>query len=278
MSIELIESHLSFGGEQRKYKHQSDVLKSEVTFSLFLPPILEGKQVPLVWWLSGLTCTDDNFTHKSGFQQWAEKYQVAVIAPDTSPRGGAANDEGYDLGQGAGFYVNATEEPWASHYKMYDYITKELTDVVHGLVPNFSGEESIMGHSMGGHGAIVIGLRNQDRFKAISAFSPILTPSVVPWGVKALTAYLGSDKEAWKAYDSTALIGSVGNVQPLLITQGLADNFYPEQLPEGPFLEVAKKHGDKVQYEQKEGYDHSYYFIATFLEQHFAFHVKHLKG
>jgi S-formylglutathione hydrolase len=276
MSIEQLEQHVSFGGQQFKYKHQSDVLKSEVTFSLFLPSNKDGKKIPLIWWLSGLTCTDDNFTHKSGFQQWAEKYQVAVIAPDTSPRGDAANDESYDLGQGAGFYVNATEEPWTPHYKMYDYITKELTDVVHGLVPNFSGEESIMGHSMGGHGAIVIGLRNQDRFKAISAFSPILTPSVVPWGVKAFTAYLGLDEEVWKAYDSTALIGSAENVPPLLITQGLADNFYPEQLPEGPFLEAANKHGDKVQYEQKEGYDHSYYFIATFLEEHFAFHGKHL--
>lgn len=272
MALEQLEQHVSFGGQQFKYKHQSDVLKSEMTFSLFLPSNKDGKKISLTWWLSGLTCTDDNFTHKSGFQQWAEKHQVAVIAPDTSPRGDAANDEGYDLGQGAGFYVNATEEPWASHYKMYDYITKELTDLAHGLVPNFSGEESIMGHSMGGHGAIIIGLRNQDRFKAISAFSPILTPSEVPWGVKALTAYLGSDKEAWKAYDSTALIGTVANVQPLLITQGLADNFYPGQLAEGQFLEAAKKHGDKVQYEQKEGYDHSYYFIATFLEQHFAFH------
>ena len=276
MSVEKLAQHRAYGGEQFKYKHQSDVLKSEVTFSLFLPSNKEGKQIPLLWWLSGLTCTDDNFTHKSGFQQWAEKHQVAVIAPDTSPRGDAANDAGYDLGQGAGFYVNATEEPWASHYNMYDYMTEELTKVVYDLVPNFSGKESIMGHSMGGHGAIVIGLRNQERFKSISAFSPILTPSEVPWGVKALTAYLGSDKEKWKAYDSTALIGAVEFAQPLLIMQGLADSFYPEQLPEGSFLEAAKKHGEQVTYIQKEGYDHSYYFIASFLEEHFEFHMKHL--
>ena len=276
MNIEKLEQHTSFGGQQFKYKHQSDVLKSDVTFSLFLPSNKEGKKIPLIWWLSGLTCTDDNFTHKSGFQQWAQKYQMAVIAPDTSPRGDAPNDEGYDLGQGAGFYVNATVDPWASHYKMYDYVTKELTEIAHTLVPNFSGKESIMGHSMGGHGAIVMGLRNLERFKSISAFSPILTPSKIPWGVKALTTYLGADQATWELYDSTVLIGAATDIQPLLITQGLADNFYPEQLQESFFLEAAKKHGDKVIYEQKEGYDHSYYFIATFMAEHFAFHNKQL--
>jgi len=278
MAIEQLEQHVSFGGQQFKYKHQSEVLKSDVTFSLFLPSNKEGKKVPLIWWLSGLSCTDDNFTHKSGFQQWAEKYQVAVVVPDTSPRGDTPNDEAYDLGHGAGFYVNATEEPWRSCYQMYDYITIELAKVVHELVPHFSGDESIMGHSMGGHGALVIGLRNQDRFKVISAFSPILTPSAVPWGQKAFTAYLGEGKEAWKAYDSTALIETVNDVQPILITQGLADNFYPGQLSEGSFLEVAAKHKDKVIYQQKEGYDHSYYFIASFMEEHFEFHASHLKG
>jgi len=278
MAIEQLEQHASFGGQQFKYKHQSELLKSDVTFSLFLPSNEEGKQIPLIWWLSGLTCTDDNFTHKSGVQQWAEKYQVAVIAPDTSPRGEAPDDEAYDLGQGAGFYVNATEDPWKSHYQMYDYITLELTKIVHELVPNFSGIESIMGHSMGGHGALVIGLRNQDRFKAISAFSPILTPSAVPWGQKALTAYLGEDQGMWKAYDSTALIETMDDVQPILITQGLADNFYPSQLLEGPFLEASAKHRGKVTYVQKEGYDHSYYFIASFMEEHFEFHASYLKG
>ena len=277
MKIKQLEQHMSFGGQQFKYQHQSEVLKSEMTFSLFLPSNPTDKALPLIWWLSGLTCTDDNFTHKSGFQQWAEKYQVAVVAPDTSPRGEAFDDESYDLGHGASFYVNATEAPWQSHYHMYDYITTELTEVVHELIPCFYGRESIMGHSMGGHGALVIGLRHQDRFKAISAFSPILTPSQVPWGVKAFTAYLGADQAAWKAYDATALVGSAETVRPLLITQGLADHFYPEQLHEGAFLEAAKKHGDQVVYQQKAGYDHSYYFIATFLADHFAFHQKYLK-
>ncbi|MCL1989982.1 MAG: S-formylglutathione hydrolase [Defluviitaleaceae bacterium] len=277
MSIEQLEQHVSFGGQQFKYKHQSDVLKSEVTFSLFLPSNPDGKKIPLIWWLSGLTCTDDNFTHKSGFQQWAEQHQVAVIAPDTSPRGDAADGDGYDLGHGAGFYVNATEEPWASHYHMYDYVTKELTGIVHELVPNFSGKESVMGHSMGGHGALVIGLRNQDRFASISAFAPILTPSKVPWGVKILTAYLGSDQETWKAWDSTALVAQ-DEVLPILVTQGTGDSFYPDQLTEQYFLAAAQKHGDQVTYEQQAGYDHSYYFIATFLKQHFDFHMNHLNS
>lgn len=274
--MELLEQHKSFGGQQFKYKHTSKVLKSDVTFSLFLPSNAANKKVPLIWWLSGLTCTDDNFTHKSGFQQWAEKCQVAVIAPDTSPRGDAANDEAYDLGQGAGFYVNATEQPWVSHFQMYDYITIELSNIVHGLIPNFSGQESIMGHSMGGHGAIIIGLRNLDRFKAISAFSPILSPSKVAWGQKALAAYLGVDESAWKSYDATSIIEEANVTQPILIHQGLADNFYPSQLPEQYFLTAAKKHKDNLVYKQVEGYDHSYYFISTFMEEHFAFHAKHL--
>jgi len=276
MAIEQLEFHKAFGGSQYKYKHHSDTLQSDMTFSLFLPAIAEGTQVPLVWFLSGLTCTDDNFTHKSGFQQWAQKYGVAVVAPDTSPRGDAPNDAGYDLGQGAGFYVNATEEPWAKQYRMYDYITKELSALVHGLIPNWNGKESITGHSMGGHGALVIGLRNQERFSAISAFSPILTPSQTPWGKKAFTAYLGEDATQWANYDATTLIGNLDAVPHTLITQGLADNFYPAELDEKAFLAAAAKHGDAVTYEQAEGYDHSYYFIATFMEAHLAFHARHL--
>ena len=277
MTIEKLEEHLSFGGKQFKYKHKSEILSSEVTFSLFLPSNKEQKDIPLVWFLSGLTCTDDNFTHKSGFQQWAEKYNIALVAPDTSPRGDVADDEGYDLGQGAGFYLNATQFPWAKNYKMYDYIMEELTKTVHDLVPNFSGKESIMGHSMGGHGALVLGMRNPKRFKAISAFAPILSPSQTPWGQKVFTAYLGEDESTWAQYDSTCLIAEKDEVQPILIMQGLADGFYPNELSETSFLEAAKKHKAKVNYQQKEGYDHSYYFIATFLEEHFAFHSQYLK-
>ncbi|MCL1949332.1 MAG: S-formylglutathione hydrolase [Turicibacter sp.] len=276
MSVEILEQHLSFGGTQFKYKHHSAILKSDMTFSLFLPENKDGAGIPLVWFLSGLTCTDDNFTHKSGFQHIANKNNVAVIAPDTSPRGEAcANAEAYDLGQGAGFYLNATQSPWDEQFKMYDYITKELTEVVKPLVPNFNGKEAIMGHSMGGHGALVIGMKNPGRFASISAFSPILSPSEVPWGQKAFTAYLGEDKEAWKAWDSTELVKG-DDVPPMLIMQGTGDNFYPGQLPENFFLDASAPHGDKVMYQQKAGYDHSYYFIATFMEDHFNFHMKHL--
>ena len=274
--MEILEKHLSFGGLQLKYKHHSHVLKSDMTFSLFLPQNPEGKKIPLIWWLSGLTCTDDNFTHKSGFQSIAARYNVAVIAPDTSPRGEAcANDSAYDLGQGAGFYLNATQEPWKDQFRMYEYITTELSGLVQTLVLDFSGQESIMGHSMGGHGALVIGMKNPDRFKSISAFSPILTPSEVPWGQKAFTAYLGNDKETWKAWDSTELIKG-DQIPPILIMQGTGDDFYPGQLSETSFLEAAEKNSDKVNYQQKDGYDHSYYFIATFMEEHFAFHMNHL--
>lgn len=275
--MEILEKHLAFGGLQFKYKHHSDVLNSNMTFSLFLPENKDGKDIPLIWWLSGLTCTDDNFTHKSGFQQIANRLNVAVVAPDTSPRGEAcANDAAYDLGQGAGFYLNATEKPWDEQFKMYDYLTVELPAIVQGLVPNFNGKEAIMGHSMGGHGALVLGLKNPDRFASISAFSPILTPSKVPWGQKAFTAYLGADREAWASWDSTELIKK-DNVQPILIMQGTGDDFYPGQLPEQYFLQAAAKHGDQVVYQQKAGYDHSYYFIASFLEEHFNFHMENLK-
>ena len=183
MSLKIIEQHRSFSGEHCKYSHYSEVLQCDMTFSIYLPSNKENKKIPLIWWLSGLTCTDDNFSHKSGFQRWADKYQVAVMIPDTSPRGEhVADDEAYNLGQGAGFYVNATQDPWAKHYKMYTYITEELTAIASSLVPHFSGVESIMGHSMGGHGALVIGMKNAARFKAISAFAPISNPSSIPWG------------------------------------------------------------------------------------------------
>ncbi|AOZ94859.1 S-formylglutathione hydrolase [Paenibacillus crassostreae] len=276
MSLKLIEKHSSFDGLQYKYSHYSEVLQCDLTFSIYLPSNKEKKEIPLIWWLSGLTCTDDNFSQKSGFQRLAEKYQVAVIIPDTSPRGeNVADDDAYDLGQGAGFYLNATQNPWAKNYKMYTYITDELSGIASTLVPNFSGKES-MGHSMGGHGALVIGMKNAARFKAISAFSPILNPSQVPWGIKAFSSYLGEDKANWKEWDASELIKETG-VPPILISQGTADTFYPEQLEETTFLENARKNNQTVNYEKMEGYDHSYFFISTFLEDHFAFHVKQLR-
>lgn len=277
MRLKPIEKHCSFNGEQYKYNHYSEVLQCDMTFSIYLPSNKEKKKIPLIWWLSGLTCTDDNFSQKSGFQRLAEKHQVAVIIPDTSPRGGnVADDEAFDLGQGAGFYLDAIQDPWAKHYKMYTYITDELTKIAPTLVPNFSGKESIMGHSMGGHGALVIGMKNAGRFKAISAFAPILSPSQVPWGIKAFSSYLGEDKASWKEWDASELVKKTG-IPPILIMQGTKDTFYPKQLEETTFLENARENNQAVNYKKVEGYDHSYFFIATFLEDHFPFHMKHLK-
>ncbi|MCH4337015.1 S-formylglutathione hydrolase [Paenibacillus sp. VTT E-133280] len=277
MSLKLIEQQRSFDGEQRKYTHYSEVLQCDMTFSIYLPSNKEKKKIPLIWWLSGLTCTDDNFSQKSGFQRLAEKYQVAVIIPDTSPRGeNVADDDAYDLGQGAGFYLNATQNPWAKNYHMYTYITEELTGITSTLVPGFSGKESIMGHSMGGHGALVIGIKNAARFKAISAFSPISSPSQVPWGIKAFSTYLGEDKASWKEWDASELIKAT-DTPPILITQGTADQFYPEQLEETTFLENAQANNVEINYKQVKGYDHSYFFISTFLEEHFEFHMKQLR-
>ena len=278
VSLKLIEKRRSFGGEQCKYTHYSEVLQCEMTFSIYLPSNQEKKKIPLIWWLSGLTCTDDNFSQKSGFQRLAEKHQVAVMIPDTSPRGEhVPDDDGYDLGKGAGFYVNATQDPWAKNYNMYTYIVEELAAIASTLVPHFSGEESIMGHSMGGHGALVIGMKNATRFKAISAFSPILSPSRVPWGIKAFTTYLGEDQVSWKEWDASELVKEAC-LPPILITQGTEDNFYPEHLDETYFLKNAGENNQVVDYEKKEGYDHSYFFIATFLEEHFSFHMKNFNS
>jgi S-formylglutathione hydrolase len=278
VSLKLIEKRRSFGGEQCKYTHYSEVLQCEMTFSIYLPSNQEKKKIPLIWWLSGLTCTDDNFSQKSGFQRLAEKHQVAVMIPDTSPRGEhVPDDEGWDLGKGAGFYVNATQDPWAKHYQMYTYIVEELATIASTLVPHFSGEESIMGHSMGGHGALVIGMKNKARFKAVSAFSPILSPSRVPWGIKAFTTYLGENQVSWKEWDASELIKEAG-MPPILITQGMEDPFYPEHLDETYFLKNAGENNGGVDYEKMEGYDHSYFFIATFLEEHFSFHMKNFNS
>ena len=277
MTVELLETALAFGGEQRKYRHDSEVLQCAMTFSLYLPSNSENKELPLLWWLSGLTCTDDNFSQKSGFQRLAEKYQMAVVIPDTSPRGAdVADDTSWDLGQGAGFYVDATEMPWAKNYQMYTYLTQELSEVVKPLIPNFSGKESITGHSMGGHGAFVLGLKNAARFQSISAFAPILNPMQVPWGKKALTAYLGDNQATWKNWDASELIKTAPQV-PILIMQGEADGFYETQLKETTFLANALENNRKVDYQKIAGYDHSYFFISTFLEEHFSFHAKYLK-
>ncbi|MDB6354249.1 S-formylglutathione hydrolase [Trichococcus sp. K1Tr] len=276
MTTTLIETHKVFEGEQRKYRHFSETLDCDMVFSLFLPKQTDNKPTSLVWWLSGLTCTDDNFSQKGAFQKYASQHQFVAVMPDTSPRGtDVADDENWDLGQGAGFYLNATQEPWAKNYQMYDYLTKELPQLVYTLIPNFSGKESILGHSMGGHGALVIGLKNPERYQSISAFAPILNPSQVPWGKKAFTAYLGPDEKDWAAWDATSLIAESPTAPPIHISQGTADAFYDIQLNEESFLQAAE--GKKVSYEKLDGYDHSYFTIASYIEEHLQFHKDCLK-
>lgn len=278
MTVELIETHQSFGGKQMKYRHYSQVLQCDMVFSLFLPKT-ETEEIPvsLVWWLAGLTCTDDNFSQKGAFQKYATEQQLAFVMPDTSPRGEAADSEAWDLGQGAGFYLNATQEPWTKHYRMYDYLTEELPGIVHSLIPYFSGKESVMGHSMGGHGALILGLKNPDRFSSISAFAPITNPINVPWGQKAFTAYLGDNQSTWKQWDATEIMKTTSATHPpILITQGTEDNFYEVQLKEEAFLAAAKETKGQVVFDKEEGYDHSYFTIATFIEKHILFHKNSL--
>lgn len=278
-TLKLLSSNRSFGGQHQRYSHFSKATQTEMTFAIYLPSQVEaGQNVPVVYFLSGLTCTDENFSTKAGAQQWAAKYGLALVIPDTSPRGFNVADAAiYDLGQGAGFYVNATQEPWAEHYKMYDYVVEELPDLVEA---NFSvsRQRSIFGHSMGGHGALQIGLKNPERYAAISAFTPIVNPIETDWGKKAFAAYLGGDVSSWKSYDSTLLLNQVevDACLPILIDQGLADEFYPQQLQPERFKAVAEKRKLPVTLNLHPGYDHSYYFIASFVQSHLAFHAKHL--
>ncbi|MES1924132.1 S-formylglutathione hydrolase [Salinisphaera sp. T31B1] len=280
--MEKIDEHKAFGGWQRRYTHASKTCNCDMTFALYLPPLADTRRVPVVYWLSGLTCTDENFVNKAGAQRVAAELGVAIVAPDTSPRGDdVADEDSYDMGKGAGFYVNATESPWAAHYQMYDYVVNELPAL---LADEFGttldlAREAISGHSMGGHGALVIGLRNVDRFAAISAFSPICAPTEVPWGMKAFPKYLGDDREKWLAYDATAIMNAADNgesLPPILIEQGLDDQFYEEQLHPHRLEEAADKVGAQVDVRRRDGYDHSYFFIASFMEDHLRFLAKHL--
>lgn len=278
MTAILINSKKSFGGWHNQYQHHSKTLSCEMSFNLYLPKNENHQPISLIWWLTGLGGSDANFSTKAGFQYFADKYQVAVAIPDTSPRGeDVPNVEGYDLGQGASYYINATQALWQANFQMYDYITQELSDIIHGLVPYFDGNESIMGHSIGGYGALMIGLKNPQRFKAISAFAPATNITQAPWGIKAFTNYLGANQADWQAWDPIQLLVEANEVAPILITQGDADEFYPEQLDEKAFLKAAADNRRTVTYNSESGYDHSYYTIATFIGQHFAFHDNHLK-
>lgn len=277
--MEQIASNKCFGGEQLRYRHAAATLGCEMTFSVYLPPQASEGKVPVLFWLSGLTCTDENFVTKAGAQQYAARHGVAIVAPDTSPRGEGVPDdpdEAYDFGLGAGFYVNATQEPWKQHYQMYSYVVDELFDLVAAEFPVDAARAGIFGHSMGGHGALTIGLKNPQKFRSISAFSPIVSPLNCPWGEKALGNYLGADKSQWQAHDAVALVRSSEQQQPVLIDQGEADNFLQEQLKTELMTEAVAEAGYPMEIRMQPGYDHSYFFIASFIEDHIAFHAANL--
>ena len=265
-----------FGGRQGVYSHKAETTKCEMEFSVFTPP---GKgPFPVVWYLSGLTCTQENATTKAGFQRVAAELGLIIVCPDTSPRGdGVPDDDAYDFGQGAGFYVNATESPWAEHFQMYDYVVDELPKLIADNFPADMNRQSITGHSMGGHGALTVALRNPDRFKSVSAFSPIVSPMNCPWGEKALGGYLGSDSTKWAQHDACALLTeSSASFDDILVDQGTADNFLEGQLKPHLFEAACKAAGQKLTLRMQDGYDHSYNFIATFMEDHLRFHAERL--
>ncbi|WP_439101089.1 S-formylglutathione hydrolase [Congregibacter sp.] len=276
--MELVSTVRSFGGQQLRFKHTSVALNCEMHFSLYLPPQAATEAVPLLTWLSGLTCTDENFVQKACAQRAAAEHGVAILAPDTSPRGaGVADDsEGsWDLGLGAGFYVNATEAPWSEHYQMYDYVLEELPALVAKEHPVDLTRQSIFGHSMGGHGALTIALRNPERFRSVSAFAPICAPLQCPWGQKAFSAYLGMDREHWAAHDSCELIRLATAHVPMLVDQGADDNFFEEQLKTPLLASACQENAYPADIRMQEGYDHSYFFIASFMDEHVAFHAGH---
>ena len=278
MTTERIEHRACFGGWQDVYRHRSEVLGCDMTVGVYLPPQVEQGPCPVLYWLSGLTCTEQNFITKAGAQRYAAEHGIILVAPDTSPRGeGVADAEGYDLGKGAGFYVNATQAPWASHYRMYDYIVDELPAWVEAD-PMASDRRAISGHSMGGHGALTIALKNPGRYRSVSAFSPIVAPTQVPWGQKAFAAYLGDDREAWKAWDTVELVRQAREQLPLLVDQGDADEFLQGQLKPELLQAAAAEAGHPLTLRLQPGYDHSYYFIASFIGDHIAHHAAALKA
>ncbi len=276
-----IEHIKEFGGYLNRYTHDSVSCGCEMTFSVYLPPQAQTQQVPALYWLSGLTCTDDNVRVKAGAQRYAAEHGLALVMPDTSPRGEDVADdpERYDLGKGAGFYVNASREPWASHYRMYDYVTEELPELLESSLPLRSGRKSISGHSMGGHGALICALKNPEAYRSVSAFSPICHPMACAWGQGCFGAYLGDDRERWSPYDAVELINAGARLPGILVDQGTADEFLDEGqlLPET--LEAAcERAGITLQLRRQSGYDHSYHFIATFIGEHMAYHAEALKA
>ncbi len=276
--METVSTNRSHGGVQGVYKHRSSETGTEMTFSVFVPEHAEGAKLPVLWYLSGLTCTHANVTEKGEFRAACAEHGVIFVTPDTSPRGDdVPDDEGYDFGKGAGFYVDAMQEPWAKHFRMRSYIEKELPALIAEQFPADMERQGITGHSMGGHGALTIALRNPVRFKSVSAFSPIVSPLACPWGDKALTGYIGGDRAAWRAYDACALIEDGARVPDLLVDQGTADGFLADQLKTYLLSDVCEKAGQPAAIRMQEGYDHSYYFISTFMAEHVAWHAERLK-
>lgn len=279
-TIKQIESIKEFGGFLNRYTHDSEVCNCQMTFSVYLPPQTETQAVPALYWLSGLTCTDDNVRVKAGAQRYAAEHGIALIMPDTSPRGEQVPDEEarYDLGKGAGFYVNATQAPWGKHYQMYDYVTTELPALIEANLPVIAGLKSISGHSMGGHGALICALKNPQAFQSVSAFSPICHPMNCGWGQGCFSAYLGADENTWEQYDAVKLIEAGANCSGILIDQGTADEFLTEgQLHPESLQQACERAGIPLQLRLQDGYDHSYHFIASFIGEHIAYHSKALK-
>lgn len=281
MTMQTVSLNRSYGGTQGVYKHASQSTGTEMTFSAFVPPHPDGAKLPVVWYLSGLTCTHANVTEKGEFRAACAELGLIFVAPDTSPRGADVPGDpqnSYDFGLGAGFYVDATQEPFARHYRMWSYVTEELPQLVLANFPADASRQSIMGHSMGGHGALAIALRNPDRYRAASAFAPIVAPSQVPWGIKALGGYLGDDKAAWRKHDAVALIEDGARVPGLLVDQGEADNFLSEQLKPELLQRACDDAGIPLTLRRQPGYDHSYYFISTFMADHLRWHATRLKA
>ena len=276
--MQRLERHASFGGWQDVYEIESATLGAKTRVGVYLPPQAIERPCPVVYWLSGLTCSEQNFITKAGAQQHAAKHGLILVAPDTSPRGeGVPDADGYDLGVGAGFYLDATQAPWSTHYRMHDYVVHELPAWVEANFPA-SDARGIAGHSMGGHGALVLALRNPGRYRSVSAFSPIVAPTQVPWGEKAFSAYLGDDRDAWREWDACALIADARERLPLLVDQGLADEFLENQLRPELLREACEAAGHPLELRLQPGYDHSYYFIASFIGEHLAHHARALKG
>lgn len=278
--MELLSTNVSFEGEHRRYRHRSATLECDMEFAVYLPPVAVGSgpaRVPVLYWLSGLTCTDQNFMQKAGAQKRAAQLGMAIVCPDTSPRGLnlPGEDDSYDFGSGAGFYINATQQPWAPHYRMYDYVVKELPQLIENELP-VSDKRSVSGHSMGGHGALICALKNPGYYASVSAFAPIANPAECPWGRNAFQGYLGDDPRSWEGWDASLLIPTARERLPLLVDQGTADEFLDSQLTPEVLAQACEQFHHPINLRMHQGYDHSYFFIASFIDDHLDHHGKAL--